>query len=176
MPKKSGKTFRLAFVRRRIHTMFKSRALRSALLAELNGGQDAALVVQMVERVTPIVKPPIQAVRRRRKLQQHQWFHPLQWKPHPKSDQWFNPHRQRLLRQQPLMVTQLQQQCRYQTLTVTVTVIKKLLVNYVFILSKLVVSVAYLLLFVVRIFISNYFFLIKLSHFLISYHIIRIIN
>ena len=62
MPKKSGKTFRLAFVRRRIHTMFKSRVLRSALLAELNGGQDAALVVQMVERVTPIVRPPIQAV------------------------------------------------------------------------------------------------------------------
>ena len=62
MPKKSGKTFRLAFVRRGIHTMFKSRVLRSALLVELNGGQDAALVVQMVERVTPIVKPPIQAV------------------------------------------------------------------------------------------------------------------
>ena len=62
MPKKSGKTFRLAFVRRRIHTMFKSRALKAALLAELNGGQDAALVVQMVERVTPIAKPPIQAV------------------------------------------------------------------------------------------------------------------
>ena len=62
MPKKSGKTFRLAFVRRRIHTMFRSRVLRSALLAELNGGQDAALLVQMVERVTPIVKPPIQAV------------------------------------------------------------------------------------------------------------------
>ena len=62
MPKKSGKTFRLAFVRRRIHTMFRSRALRSALLAELNGGQDAALVVRMVERVTPIVRPPIQAV------------------------------------------------------------------------------------------------------------------
>ena len=42
--------------------MFKSRALKSALLAELNGGQDDALVVQMVERVTPIAKPPIQAV------------------------------------------------------------------------------------------------------------------
>ena len=62
MPKKSGKTFRLAFVRRRIHTMFKSRELKAALLAELNGGQDAALVVQMVEKVTPIAKPPIQAV------------------------------------------------------------------------------------------------------------------
>ena len=62
MPKKSGKTFRLAFVRRKIHTMFESRALKAALLAELNGGQDAALVVQMVERVTPVAKPPIQAV------------------------------------------------------------------------------------------------------------------
>ena len=59
---KSGKTFRLAFVRRRINTMFRSRALRAALLAELNGGQDAALVVQMVEQVRPIVRPPTQAV------------------------------------------------------------------------------------------------------------------
>ena len=42
--------------------MFRSRVLRSALLAELNGGPDAALVVQMVERVTPIVRPTIQAV------------------------------------------------------------------------------------------------------------------
>ena len=42
--------------------MFRSRALRAALLAELNGGQDAALVVQMVEWVTPIVRPPTQAV------------------------------------------------------------------------------------------------------------------
>ena len=62
MPKKSGKTFRLAFVRRKFHTMFESRALKAVLLAELNGGQDAALVVQMVERVTPVAKPPIQAV------------------------------------------------------------------------------------------------------------------
>ena len=61
MSKKSGKT-RLAFVRRKIHTMFESRALKAALLAELNGGQDAALVVQMMERVTPVAKPPIQAV------------------------------------------------------------------------------------------------------------------
>ena len=42
--------------------MFRSRALRAALLAELNGGPDAALVVQMVERVTPIVRPPTQEV------------------------------------------------------------------------------------------------------------------
>ena len=36
--------------------------MRAALLAELNGGEDAALVVQMVERVRPIVSPPTQAV------------------------------------------------------------------------------------------------------------------
>ena len=62
MSKKSSKTFRLAFIRRRINTTFRSRALRAALLAELNGGQDAALVVQMVERVRPVVSPPTQAV------------------------------------------------------------------------------------------------------------------
>ena len=62
MSKQSCKTFRLAFVRRRINTIFRSRALRAALLAELNGGQDAALVVQMVVWVRPIVRPPTQAV------------------------------------------------------------------------------------------------------------------
>ena len=62
MSKKSSKTFRLAFIRRRINTTFRSRALRAALLAELNGGEDAALVVQMVERVRPVVSPPTQAV------------------------------------------------------------------------------------------------------------------
>ena len=36
--------------------------MRAALLAELYGGQDAALVVQIVERVRPIVRPPTQAV------------------------------------------------------------------------------------------------------------------
>ena len=34
----------------------------AALLAELNGGEDAALVVQMIERVRPVVDPPTQAV------------------------------------------------------------------------------------------------------------------
>ena len=62
MSKKSSKTFRLAFIRRRINTTFRSRALRAALLAELNGGEDAALVAQMVERVRPVVSPPTQAV------------------------------------------------------------------------------------------------------------------
>ena len=36
--------------------------MRAALLAELNGGEDAALVVQMVEQVRPRVSPPTQAV------------------------------------------------------------------------------------------------------------------
>ena len=36
--------------------------MRAALLAELNGGEDAALVVQMVERVRPVVSPPTQVV------------------------------------------------------------------------------------------------------------------
>ena len=62
MSKKSSKTFRLAFIRRRINTTFRSRALRAALLAELNGGEDAALVVQMIERVRPVVNPPTQVV------------------------------------------------------------------------------------------------------------------
>ena len=62
MSKKTSKTFRLAFLRRRINNTFRSEALREALLAELNGGEDAALVVQMVERVRPVVDPPTQAV------------------------------------------------------------------------------------------------------------------
>ena len=62
MPKKVDKTFRFAFVRRKIQTMFKSRELKAALLAELYGGKDAALVAQMVEKVSPIAKPPVQAV------------------------------------------------------------------------------------------------------------------
>ena len=62
MSKQSCKTYRLSFVRRRINTIFRSRALRAALLAELNGGQNAALVVQMVEWARPIVRPPTQVV------------------------------------------------------------------------------------------------------------------
>ena len=36
--------------------------MRAALLAELHGGPDAALVVQVVERASPIVRPPTQVV------------------------------------------------------------------------------------------------------------------
>ena len=66
MPKKvekgERKTFRFAIIRRKIQTVFRSRALKAALLAELYGGKDAALVAQMVDKVTPLVKPPVQAV------------------------------------------------------------------------------------------------------------------
>ena len=66
MPKKVEKngrqTFRFAFIRRKIQTVFRSRALKAALLAELYSGKDAALVAQMVDRVTPLVRPPVQAV------------------------------------------------------------------------------------------------------------------
>ena len=62
MSKKTNKTFCLAFLRRRINNTFRSEALRAALLAKLNRGEDAALVVQMVERVRPVVDPPTQAV------------------------------------------------------------------------------------------------------------------
>ena len=66
MPKKVEKvekgTFGFAFIRRKIQTIFKSRPLKTALLAELYGGKDAALVAQMVKKVSPMVKPPVQAV------------------------------------------------------------------------------------------------------------------
>ena len=62
MSRKTNKTFCLAFIRRRINDTFKSETLRASLLAELNVGEDAALVVQMVERVRPVVDPPTQAV------------------------------------------------------------------------------------------------------------------
>ena len=62
MSKQKCRTFRLSFIRRRIITLCRSRALRVALLAELNGGPDAALVVEMVEWARPPVRPPTQMV------------------------------------------------------------------------------------------------------------------
>ena len=62
MSKQGCKAFRLSFVRRRINTLCRSRELRAALLAELHGGPDAALVVQMVEWARPPVRPPTQMV------------------------------------------------------------------------------------------------------------------
>ena len=58
----SQSTFRLSFIRRRIISLCQSRALRAALLAVLNGGPDAALVVEMVERVRPPARLPMQIV------------------------------------------------------------------------------------------------------------------
>ena len=66
MPKKVEKrdrnTFRFSIIRRKIQTIFKSKALKTALLAELYGGKDAALVAQMVDSVTPLVSHPVQVV------------------------------------------------------------------------------------------------------------------
>ena len=55
-------TFRLAFIRRHINTLCQSRALRAALLAALNGGPDAGLVVEMIERARPPSRLPTQVV------------------------------------------------------------------------------------------------------------------
>ena len=53
------RTFRLAFIRRKIRTAFKSHAVRAALLTELNTrGPDSELIVKMVERV-PITRPAV---------------------------------------------------------------------------------------------------------------------
>ena len=52
-------TFRLAFVRRKIRTAFKSQAVRSALLDELNTkGPDSEVIVKMIERL-PTSKPAV---------------------------------------------------------------------------------------------------------------------
>ena len=56
------RTFRLAFIRRKIRATFQSNALRTALLAELNNrGSDSELAVKMMERVqvtrTAVVQP-----------------------------------------------------------------------------------------------------------------------
>ena len=59
-------TFRLAFIRRKIRTTFKSHTLRTALLTELNTrGPDSELIVMMVERVQvirPAVVQPVQPI------------------------------------------------------------------------------------------------------------------
>ena len=53
------RTFRLAFIRRKIRTAFESHAVRTALLTELNTrGPDSELIVKMVERV-PIIRPAV---------------------------------------------------------------------------------------------------------------------
>ena len=54
-----GHTFRLAFIRRKIRTAFKSQAVRTALLTELNTtGSDSELIVRMVEKI-PITRQAV---------------------------------------------------------------------------------------------------------------------
>ena len=57
-------TFRLAFVRRKVRTTFKSQAVRTALLNELNTrGPDSEVIVRMIERMPtsrPAVVQPVQ--------------------------------------------------------------------------------------------------------------------
>ena len=53
------RTFRLAFLRRKIRTTFKSQAVRTALLTELNTrGPDSELIVRMVEKI-PITRQAV---------------------------------------------------------------------------------------------------------------------
>ena len=52
-------TFRLAFIRRKIRTAFKSQPVRAALLTELNTrGPDSELIVRMVAKV-PITRQAV---------------------------------------------------------------------------------------------------------------------
>ena len=52
-------TFRLAFIRKKIRTTFKSQAVRRALLTELNTrGPDSEVIVRMVEKI-PITRQAV---------------------------------------------------------------------------------------------------------------------
>ena len=52
-------TFRLAFIRRKIRTTFKSQAVRAALLTKLNTrGPDSELIVRMAEKI-PITRQAV---------------------------------------------------------------------------------------------------------------------
>ena len=57
------RTFRLAFIRRKIRTPFKSQAVRTALLAELNTrGPDSEVIVRMVEKIPTTRQAVVQPV------------------------------------------------------------------------------------------------------------------
>ena len=57
------RTPRLAFIRRKIRTTFKSQAVRTALLAELNTrGPDSEIIVKMVERIPTTRQAVVQPV------------------------------------------------------------------------------------------------------------------
>ena len=56
-------TFRLAFIRRKIRTTFKSQAVRTALLAELNTrGPDSEVIVRMAEKIPTTRQAVVQPV------------------------------------------------------------------------------------------------------------------
>ena len=56
-------TFRLAFIRRKIRTTFKSQTVRTALLAELNTrGPDSEVIVRMVEKIPTTRQAVVQPV------------------------------------------------------------------------------------------------------------------
>ena len=60
---RSDRTFRLAFVRRRIRIASKSQAVRSALLDELDTkGPDSEMIVKMVERLPASKQAVVQPV------------------------------------------------------------------------------------------------------------------
>ena len=57
------RTFRLAFIRKKIRTTFKSQAVRTALLAELNTrGPDSEVIVRMVEKILTTRQAVVQPV------------------------------------------------------------------------------------------------------------------
>ena len=56
-------TFRLAFIRRKIRTTFKSQVVRTALLAELNTRRpDSEVIVRMVEKIPTTRQAVLQPV------------------------------------------------------------------------------------------------------------------
>ena len=56
-------TFRLAFIRRKIRATFRSQAVRTALLAELNTrGPDSEVIVRMVEKIPTTKQAVVQPV------------------------------------------------------------------------------------------------------------------
>ena len=57
------RTFRLAFIRRKIRTTFKSQAVKIALLTELNTrGPDSEVIVRMVEKIPTTSQAVVQPV------------------------------------------------------------------------------------------------------------------
>ena len=84
---RSDHTFRLAFVRGKIRTAFKSQAVRSALLDELNTkGPDSEVIVKMVERL-PTSKPAVvQPVQPTPQTAQPYQVQPAQVQPAPVAD------------------------------------------------------------------------------------------